>query len=62
MMIEKHRAYPMARRSMTLLDNRRRVMRTREELVELLLSVVDNEEQWAADKIMDIREILEEER
>ncbi len=37
-------------------------MRTREELVELLLSVVDNEEQWAADKIMDIREILEEER
>jgi len=37
-------------------------MRTREELLEMLNSIVDNEGQFSADKILDIREILEEEQ
>lgn len=36
-------------------------MRSREELLDILNSIVSNEEQFSADKILDIREILEEE-
>lgn len=39
----------------------RRVMKTREELLEILRSILDNEGQYAADKVLDIRELLEEE-
>lgn len=34
-------------------------MKTKEELVELLWSIIDNDEQYASDKVLDIREILE---
>jgi hypothetical protein len=37
-------------------------MRSREELLTILNSIVDNKEQFSADMILDIREILEEER
>lgn len=37
-------------------------MRSREELLELLNSIIDNNEQYAADKVMDIRQLLEEEQ
>jgi hypothetical protein len=37
-------------------------MRTREELLELLRSIVENEGQYAADKVLDISQLLEEER
>ena len=36
-------------------------MKTREELLEILRSILDNEGQYAADKVLDIRELLEEE-
>ena len=34
-------------------------MRTREELLEILRSILDNEGQYAADKVLDIRELIE---
>ena len=37
----------------------RRVMKTREELLEILRSILDNEGQYATDKVLDIRELIE---
>jgi len=34
-------------------------MKTREELLEILRSILDNEGQYATDKVLDIRELIE---
>jgi hypothetical protein len=36
-------------------------MRNREEILEAIDSIVNNEEQFSAEMILDIRELLEEE-